>query len=174
MSETVIVLQESSVLIGKGKSGQTPKLQETRKIPMEGYGNLIEQWDNVLINYQKSHKGEQIRLVLPAGYSSVRVSKNSLCHRKTAESDGRKSSGRRLPGWDSRLWDHRCRQKDGICLCCGGAEKDAMEHIRNICKENGLQISGITVPMEGYLRLLKQKKEYQGKTAVFLFLKKTV
>ena len=93
MSETVIVLQESSVLIGTGKSGQIPKLQETRKIPMEGYGNLIEQWDNVLINYQKSHKGEQIRLVLPAGYP--------ICHRKTAESDGGKSSGRRLPGWDS-------------------------------------------------------------------------
>ena len=37
MSETVIVLQESSVLIGTGKSGQIPKLQETRKIPMEGY-----------------------------------------------------------------------------------------------------------------------------------------
>ena len=98
MSETVIVLQESSVLIGKGKSGQIPKLQETRKIPMEGYGNLIEQWDNVLINYQKSHKGEQIRLVLPAGYSSQQ---NPICHRKTAESDGGKSSGRRLPGWDS-------------------------------------------------------------------------
>lgn len=169
MSETVIVLQESSVLIGKGKSGQTPKLQETRKIPMEGYGNLIEQWDNVLINYQKSHKGEQIRLVLPAGYSSVRVSRIPYATGKQLN----QMAGKVLEeGFRDGIADYGIidvDKKDGICLCCGGAEKDAMEHIRNICKENGLQISGITVPMEGYLRLLKQKKEYQGKTAVFLF-----
>ena len=169
MSETVIVLQESSVLIGKGKSGQTPKLQETRKIPMEGYGNLIEQWDDVLINYQKSHKGEQIRLVLPAGYSSVRVSRIPYATGKQLN----QMAGKVLEeGFRDGISDYGiidANKKDGICLCCGGAEKDAMEHIRNICKENGLQISGITVPMEGYLRLLKQKKEYQGKTAVFLF-----
>ena len=169
MSETVIVLQESSVLIGKGKSGQTPKLQETRKIPMEGYGNLIEQWDNVLINYQKSHKGEQIRLVLPAGYSSVRVSRIPYATGKQLN----QMAGKVLEeGFRDGIADYGIidvDKKDGICLCCGGAEKDAMEHIRNICKENGLQISGITLPMEGYLRLLKQKKEYQGKTAVFLF-----
>ena len=36
MSETVIVLQESSVLIGTGKSGQTPKLQRPEKFRWKG------------------------------------------------------------------------------------------------------------------------------------------
>lgn len=116
MSETVIVLQESSVLIGTGKSGQIPKLQETRKIPMEGYGNLIEQWDNVLINYQKSHKGEQIRLVLPAGYSSVRVSRIPYATGKQLN----QMAGKVLEeGFRDGIADYGIidvDKKDGICL----------------------------------------------------------
>ena len=48
MSETVIVLQESSVLIGKGKSGpDTETSGDQKNSDGRGTGNLIEQWDNV-------------------------------------------------------------------------------------------------------------------------------
>ena len=169
MSETVIVLQESSVLIGRGKAGQAPKLQETERIPIDGYGNLIDQWDQVLTNYQKTHVGEQVRLVVPAGYSSVRVSRIPYATGKQLTQMAQKvlEEGFREGVSDYAVVD--ADKKNGICLCCGGMEQDAIDHLREISAKSGLKITGITVPMEGYLRMLQQKKEYRGKTAIFLF-----
>lgn len=169
MSDTVIVLQESSVLIGKGKAGQVPKIQETKRIPIEGYGNLVEQWDQILMDYQKTHVGEPVRLVVPAGYSSVRVSRIPYATGKQLNQMAQKvlEEGFKEGVSDYAVID--ADKKNGICLCCGGLEQEAIDHLRELGTRGGLKITGITVPMEGYLRLLQQKKEYREKTAVFLF-----
>ena len=66
-------------------------------------------------------------------------------------------------------------KKTASAFAVAGVERDAMEHIRNICKRKrpaDLRDYGADGRISA---LLKQKKEYQEKTAVFFcFLKKTV
>lgn len=47
MSDAVIVLREECILAAEGKAGRMPKITKARRIPVEGFGNTMEQWKKV-------------------------------------------------------------------------------------------------------------------------------
>ena len=168
MSDTVIVLQEGSILAAEGKCGPIPKITKVRRIPIEGYGDLAEQWSALLSRYAKQEHPEQIRLVLSPIYSNVRVVQIPYATgRKLAKmaenvvTDGFRD---KVAGYGIIDAD----KKDGVCLCCGGLESDNYDHMKELSAADELPVTSVTVPMEGYLRLLAQQKKYRKMTAVFL------
>ena len=168
MSDTVIVLQESSILAAEGKCGPIPKITKVRRIPIEGYGDLAEQWSALLSRYAKQEHPEQVRLVLSPIYSNVRVVQIPYATgRKLAKmaenvvTDGFRD---KVAGYGIIDAD----KKDGVCLCCGGLESDNYDHMKELSAADELPVTSVTVPMEGYLRLLAQQKKYRKMTAVFL------
>lgn len=168
MSDTVIVLQEGSILAAEGKCGPIPKITKVRRIPIEGYGDLAEQWSALLSRYAKQEHPEQVRLVLSPIYSNVRVVQIPYATgRKLAKmaenvvTDGFRD---KVAGYGIIDAD----KKDGVCLCCGGLESDNYDHMKELSAADELPVTSVTVPMEGYLRLLAQQKKYRKMTAVFL------
>ena len=48
-------------------------------------------------------------------------------------------------------------------------EKETLERFLHICEETGLRVNGITVPMEGYLKLVKYLEHFDERTGIYLF-----
>ena len=168
MSDTVIVLQEGSILAAEGKCGPVPKITKVRRIPIEGYGDLAEQWSVLLSRYAKQERPEQVRLVLSPIYSNVRVVQIPYATgrklSKMAENVVTDGFRDKIAGYGVIDAD----KKDGVCLCCGGLETDNYDHMKELSGADELPVTSVTVPMEGYLRLLGQQKKYRKMTAVFL------
>ena len=60
-------------------------------------------------------------------------------------------------------------KKNGVDICVGGADAGQLDGFRSICKDEGIAIGGISVPMEGYLHILQQLDSYYNRTAIYLF-----
>lgn len=73
MSDTVLVLQDESILAATGKMGRTPKIENVCRIPIEGYGDAFGQWKEALRKYNQQYHPDSVKLVLPASYSSSRM-----------------------------------------------------------------------------------------------------
>lgn len=73
MSDAVIVLREECILAAEGKAGRMPKITKARRIPVEGFGNTMEQWKKALETCLESLHADHVKLVLPASYSSARI-----------------------------------------------------------------------------------------------------
>lgn len=169
MSDTVIVLQEGSILAAEGKCGSVPKINKVKRIPIDSFGDPAAQWSAALSRYVKEEHPDKVRLVLSSIYSNVRVVQIPY------------ASGRKLVKMAEHIIADGFRgkaagygiieadKKEGICLCCGGLETENYDHMKQLSAEDGLPVASVTVPMEGYLRLLEQQKKYRKTTAVFLF-----
>ena len=48
-------------------------------------------------------------------------------------------------------------------------DKQTLERFIEICREADIAISGITIPLEGYLQILRQQESYWNTTSVYLF-----
>ena len=168
MSDTVIVLQEGSILAAEGKCGLIPKITKVRRIPIEGYGDLAEQWSTLLSRYAKQEHPEQVRLVLSPIYSNVRVVQIPYA---TGKKLAKMAENVVTDGFRDKVAGYGvidADKKEGVCLCCGGLEPDNYDHMKQLMEADELPVTSVTVPMEGYLRLLEQQKKYRKVTAVFL------
>ncbi len=169
MSDTVIVLQEGCILTAEGKSGPVPKLTKVKRIPIEGYGDLVEQWSAILKDYAKKEQPSPVRLVLSAIYSNVRVVQIPYAAGRKLR---RMAENAASEGFRDKVGSYgiiRANKKEGICLCCGGIETENYEDMKRMSASDELPLGSVTVPMEGYLRILEQQKQYRKRTAVFLF-----
>ena len=65
MSDTVIILQDECILAAEGKEGRTPKVSQVFRIPVDSYGDSVEQWKKALSKYNEEHHPDRVKLVLP-------------------------------------------------------------------------------------------------------------
>ena len=168
MSDTVIILQDECILAAEGKEGRTPKVSKVRRIPVEGYGEPMEQWKQALIKYNEAYHPERVKLVLPVNYSTVRMTQIPYA---TGREFNRMAENVLLENGTDGLADYAAVSTDkkrGICLCCGSAGEEIIQQIVDICQEISLPVYNISVPMEGYLRLLSQMQTYKNQTAIYL------
>lgn len=90
MSDAVIVLREECILAAEGKAGRMPKITKAHRIPVEGFGNTMEQWKKALETCLESLHADHVKLVLP-GFLLFRADyPGSLRHRKAAWEDSEK------------------------------------------------------------------------------------
>lgn len=169
MSRTVIVLREDSLVAASGKEGAIPKIQSVETIPMEGYGNPIDLWKEALIEYKKNHNPKEVKLILSSAVSTTRMMRVPFSRgrelAKMAQREVEENFGESIADYSIVQSD----RKQGITLCCGGANANIIGEIHKISEEIDLPIKEISVPMEGYFRILDQVKAYRRQTAIYLF-----
>lgn len=169
MSDTVILLQEDGILAASGKEGKMPLVQKIHQIPIEGYGDPVDQWKEVLLEYKQKYQPEKVKLILPGSYSSTRVTKIPFSGGRELEKMAANALEENAS--EESLSDYgvlSADRKTGVCLCCASAEKAFLDRLLSMCKEIELKVSGVSVQMEGYLRVLDHLKEYRKKTAIYL------
>ncbi len=154
MSDTVIVLQDECILTASGKSGRTPKIEKVGRISIEPFGDMFEQWKTALKEYREQYDPKSVRLVLPASYSSARMTQIPYAAGRQLE----KMAGNVINDHaGDAIADYGVVQSDkkqGVCLCCGSAEQEILQKVIDLCSEIQLPVKEISVPMEGYLKLL--------------------
>lgn len=169
MSQTVIVFQEDCILTAAGREGKYPTITEVERFELQGQGDSFDRWRQALERLVSRKKPEQARLVLPAGLSVTRVL-------KLPDSRGKQlsemASREVRENFRNEITDYcvvRREKKVGVDICAGGVEQGNLEGFLRICKEAGLQVKGITVPMEGYLRIMQYLEHFHERTAIYLF-----
>lgn len=168
MSDTVIILQDESVLVAEGKSGKVPEVTRAKRIPIDGFSDSFEQWKEAIRKYKQRYDFSEAKIVLPATYSSSRVMQIPYAKGKQltrmAEHVMKESRSEELTDYAVIKAD----KSQGICLCCGGAEEEVLRKLAGIGEELQFSIKEVTVPMEGYLNILLRQPEIQGQTAIVL------
>lgn len=168
MSDTVIVLQDECILTASGKAGKLPKIDRVSRIPIEPFGDTFEQWKAALKEYNEEYLPKSLKIVLPASYSSARITQVPYAVgrqlSKMAKNVVDKHKGEDIADYSVVQSD----KKQGVCLCCGSAQNDVIKQILDFCTELKITVKEISIPMEGYLKLLSQSRVYKNKTAIFL------
>lgn len=168
MSDTVIILQDECILAAEGKAGRTPVIQAVERIPIDSFSDPFEQWKNAVIQYKQRRNPSQIRLVLPASYSSARVTQIPFAKGKQltrmAENVLAENGGEEISDYGIISVD----KKNGVCLCCAGAENEFLQKLQEMLREINLPVRSITVPMECYLKALASVEKKQSEAAVIL------
>ena len=168
MSDTVIVLQDECILTASGKAGKLPKIDRVSRIPIEPFGDTFEQWKAALKEYNEEYLPKSLKIVLPASYSSARITRVPYAVgrqlSKMAKNVVDEHKGEDIADYSVVQSD----KKQGVCLCCGSAQKDVIKQILDFCTELKITVKEISIPMEGYLKLLSQSRVYKNKTAIFL------
>ena len=169
MSETIVVLQDDGILAVSGKEGQTPKIEKVLHMDTEGFEDPMTQWKNILEAYAWQQHPGPIKLVLPAAYSSTRISQIPYAKGKQLTKMAMQTKKENFAEDIADYSIIQADRKNGVCLCCGGAEREVLQQFQEMFAELKLELNSVTVPMEGYLRILNSIREYRGKTAIFLF-----
>ncbi len=168
MSDAVIVLREECILSAEGKAGRTPKITKVRRIQVEGFGNTMEQWKKALSTCMESLQADHVKLVLPASYSSARITQIPYAAGKTlkkmAENVMQENESEGVADYSVVQGD----KKQGLTLCCGSTSEKFLSGLTAIAQELGLPVDSVSVPLEGYLRLLGQMKQGRNRTAIYL------
>lgn len=173
MSETVIVLQDEGILAVTGKAGESPKIERVTRIDTEGYGEPVALWKEALQKYVSQYHPGEVKLVLPTSYSSSRITQIPYAKGKQLDKMAQQVLKEHFENGISDYGIIQSDKKKGIILCGGGAETEVLQQFRNMGKEIGLPVNAITVPMEGFLKVLESVKEYKNKTAIFLFFEES-
>lgn len=168
MSDTVIILQDECVLVAEGNSGKVPEVVQTERIAIDSFLDPFEQWKEVLRKYKENHKLASAKLVLPASYSMSKVVRIPYAKGKQRS---RMAANVLAENQTGEILDYAViseDKKEGICLCCGGAEEAVLHKVQKMAQELEIFVPEITIPMEAYLRVLVQSKELQKRTAIVL------
>lgn len=173
MSQTVIVLKEDCILAAVGKEGKKPMISRVKKVQLQGQGDLFERWQQALLWLKREWNVDQVRLVLPAGMCSARVLTvpsgsgkqfSKLAKREVAERFRNEIADYTL------IYEEKKGQAD---LCAGGAEQETLERFVEMCRKFEISVKSVTVPMEGYLNVLRRMDSYWKQTAIFLFFEES-
>lgn len=169
MSHTVIVFQEDCILMAAGREGKYPAVTEVERFDLQGQGDSFDRWRQALERMTSRQRIEQVRLVLPGNLCVTRILKLPDSRGKQlAEMAEREVQ----ENFRNEITDYsviRREKKIGVDICAGGAEQGNLENFLRICRETGLHVSGITVPMEGYLKLMQCLEDFHERTAIYLF-----
>lgn len=169
MNQTVIVFREDCILAAAGREGQNPALTRVKRIDLQGFGDSFARWQDALAVLKETWKPGPARLVLPADMSATRILQiPGGSRRQMAGMAQREVSD----SFRNEVADYSIvhkEKKGGADICAGGVDGSNLERLTEICAETGIQITGITVPMEGYLRILKRLDSYWNRTAIYLF-----
>lgn len=168
MSDAVIVLREECILMAEGKAGRIPRITKVRRIPVEGFGNTMEQWKKALMSCMESLTAEQVKLVLPASYSTARISQIPFSKgrqlSKIAENVMQENESEGIADYAVVQSD----KKQGMSLCVGSTSEKYLSSLTAMTEELGITVNSVTVPLEGYLRLLSELRECRNRTAIYL------
>lgn len=169
MSQTVVVFQEDCILAAAGREGKYPVLTNVKRIELQGQGDSFDRWQQALVKLRMEWKPEQVRLVLPANLSSTRVL-------QLPASKGRQLAKMALKevqdSFRNETADYsviHMEKKGAVDICAGGIDGSNLDRFLEICQEAGTAVGGITVPMEGFLRVLQCQESYWNRTAIYLF-----
>lgn len=169
MSRTVIVFQEDCILVAEGKEGKYPVLSWVKKINVSGQGNAFSRWKQALLELEPESRAEPVRLVLPGNLCSSRVLQIPYGKGKQLDrmalAEVRDSLHMELVDYSIIFQD----KKEGMDICGVGVERNTLERFMAMCQEAGIVINGITIPLEGYLQILRQQESYWNTTSVYLF-----
>lgn len=169
MSRTVMVFLEDCILAASGREGRCPVLSGVKRIGLKMQGDSFERWGQALKELPGEWKTGPVHLVLPAGMCSSRVLKLPYARGKQlAEMAAREMAD----SFRSEAADYSvisADKKEGVDLCAGGADPEQIESLCAVCREAGVAVGGMSVPMEGYLRMLQQLDSYENRTAIYLF-----
>ena len=171
MGQTVIVFQEDCILTAAGREGKYPTITEAERFDLQGQGDSFERWRQALERLAAKQKPLQARLVLPAGLCATRVFKLPGGRgKRLAEMAAREvRENFRNEITDYSLFRRRDTAKTGVDICAGGVEREILERFLGICQETGLRVNGITVPLEGYLKLVQYLEHVHERTGIYLF-----
>ncbi len=169
MSRTVIVFLEDCILAAAGREGKYPGLTRVERIRLQGQGDSFERWQQALGGLSAEWKAEPVHLVFPVNLCSARVLKLPYGRgRQLADMASREVAD----SFRNEIADYSVvfsDQNDGVEICAGGAGEEQLARFEEICVAAGLTVSGMTVPMEGYIRVLRQLDSYWNDTAIYLF-----
>ncbi len=169
MSQTIIMFQEDCLLAATGQEGKSPSLTRVKRIGLTGTGDSFARWQQALVRLKEEWDLKEARFVLPAELSAVRVLTLPYSKgRQLARMAGREVTDnfRNVTADYSVVY---AEKKDGMDLCAGGVDSGNLERFAGICEEAGLGVAGMTVPMEGYLRILRLTEGFSQGTAIHLF-----
>ncbi len=170
MSQTVIVFQEEAILAAGGKEGLKPQIQTIDKIELSGFGDPFARWKSGLEQLkEKEVELKKVRLVLPS--SMCQVKSMRLPYAKGKELDAMVKREMQ-ESFRSEIMDYAVIQSDsgqGVALVGAGVEKDVIRQFLDMCRELDIEVGSVAAPMEGIQRILGEKKESKGRTAIFLF-----
>lgn len=169
MNQTVIVFREDCILAAAGREGKNPALTRVKRIDLQGFGDSFARWQDALAQLKETWKPGPARLVLPADMSATRILQIPGGSRKQMAGMAQREVG---DSFRNEIADYSIvhkEKKGGADICAGGVEGANLERFMEICREAGIQVSGVTVPMEGYLRILKRLDSYWRRTAIYLF-----
>ena len=134
MSDTVILLQEDCILAASGKEGKAPLVQKIHQIPIEGYGDPIDQWKEALMEYQQRYQPDKVKLILPGSYSSTRVTKIPFSSGRELEKMAANALAENAS--EETLSDYGVISSDrkaGVCICCASAEQNLLDRLLSMC-----------------------------------------
>ncbi len=170
MSQTVIVFQDESILAAGGREGLKPRIQETYKIELSGYGDPFARWKTGL-KQLKEEVGElkRVRLVLPVSMCQVKSVRLPYAKGKQLDAMVQREMQESFRGG---LMDYAVIQSDsrqGVSIVAASVEKDVLKQFLEMCQELKIEVTGVTAPMEGIQRLLAEHKAGREQTAIYLF-----
>ncbi len=169
MSQTVIVFQEDCLFVSIGREGRYPGLLQVEKIKLASEGDPFERWQQALDGLSAEWKAKPARLVLPAGMCSNRVLKLPYAKGKQFTDMASREIGESFRGEIADYTVLFQEKRKSVDICAGGADRLQLGRFMEICTASGITVSGITVPMEGYLNVLQESEGYVAQTAIYLF-----
>ena len=169
MSQTVIVLQDSVVLAVKGTEGRKPSIQIAKKIAVTGFGDPYEKWRDALVSLKQEMELSKVRIVLPASLCSTKIISVPYAKGKKLDEIVKHETA---DLFKDGVYDYITLQsdkKEGLTVCCGNIEKAVSDRVGALFANLGIAITGMTIPLEGYLKVIGLVPNYKEKTAIFLF-----
>ena len=169
MSRTVIVFMEDCILAATGREGAYPVLSGVKKIGLKLQGDSFERWGEALKELPGEWRSGPVRLVLPAGICSYRVLKLPFARGKQLADMALREMADSFRNEVSDYSVLSAAPESGADICAGGADAEQLERICSVLRDAGISVGSVSIPMEGYLRMLQRMDRRQDGTAIYLF-----
>lgn len=168
MSRTVLVFEEEAILAAAGQEGKTPHIRQVERVVLTGFGDAFSRWREGLTGLKEKMDLSEVRLILPATMCSTKMIQLPYAKGKQLDAMAKREMEE---AFRSDIMDYSVMEagKAGMSLCCGSAEENVLKQFMELLDGLGIRVSGVSVPMEGLLRVLSGVEAYRTKTAIFLF-----
>ena len=169
MENIVVALREERIQVTVGKAGPRPSIRAAYSAPVKQAGP--EGWAPVLAELWTAHglprKG--VTLVLPDTAAAVRtISAPDMSEKQLVELVGHEMQGR---DQDPVVADYVPLGRDSeghLRLLCASCRREVLEGYLDLFREQGIALAGVTVPLAGYLKLIRSMPEMAGQTCLWL------
>lgn len=168
MSRTVLVFEEEAILAAAGQEGKSPHIRQVERVVLTGYGDAFSRWREGLAQLKGKMDLSEVRLILPSTMCSTKMIRIPFAKGKQLDAMAKREMEE---AFRSNIMDYSVTdaEKAGMSLCCGSVEESVLKQFSEMLNALGIGVSGVSVPMEGLLRVLAGEDAYRKKTAIFLF-----